>query len=73
MQYSNNVKVGKIKEYDGNLGEIATVNNLYYFTKNDLEQDSKLEVNDLVLFKSKTEEVFPQAYYVKKLTITKTK
>lgn len=73
MQYSDKVKVGKIKEYDGNLGEIATVNNLYYFTKNDLEQDSKLEVNDLVLFKSKTEEVFPQAYYVKKLTITKTK
>ncbi len=73
MQYSDKVKVGKIKEYDGNLGEIVTVDNLYYFTKNDLEQDTNLEVNDLVLFKSKTEEDFPQAYYVKKLTIKQTK
>ena len=73
MQYSNNVKVGKIKEYDGNLGEIDTIDSTYYFTKNDLINSDTVEQNDLVAFKSKTENIFPQAYFIKKLTIKKTK
>ena len=64
-----NYKIGKIKDYDGFMGEIVTENNLYYFTKNDI--DGNIIKNDIVKFQGKTEEIFPQAYYVKKLPYIK--
>ena len=57
-----NYKIGKIKDYDGFMGEIVTENNLYYFTKNDI--DGNIIKNDIVKFQGKTEEIFPQSYYV---------
>ena len=66
-----NYKIGKIKDYDGFMGEIVTENNLYYFTKNDI--DGNIIKNDIVKFQGKTEEIFPQAYYVKKLPYIKEK
>ena len=59
-------KTGKIRDYDGLTGEIVSSDGLYYFTKNDTTD--KINKSDTVKFKGKTEDVFPQAYYVKKLT-----
>lgn len=73
MQSNGEIKVGKVKKYDGHLGEIVTQDSKYYFTTNDICGNSNLLPNDLVLFKSKTEEDFPQAYFVKKIGIRKIK
>lgn len=64
-------KIGKVKKYNGYTGEIITDKNIYYFTKNDIENNENLVENDLVKFKSKTEKTFPQGYYVKKLNFKK--
>jgi alpha-acetolactate decarboxylase len=68
----NNYKIGKIKKFDGNLGEIISMEGIYYFTKKDID-NTNVEKNDLVAFNGKTEETFPQAYNVKKLKIKQTK
>lgn len=68
---SRNYKLGIVKEYDGYIGEIVTEDNLYYFTKNDVNENDSLEKRDLVQFNSKTEEDFPQAYYVNKVYLKK--
>ena len=68
---SRNYKLGIVKEYDGYIGEIVTDDNLYYFTKNDVNENDSLEKRDLLQFNSKTEEDFPQAYYVNKVYLKK--
>ena len=68
---SRNYKLGIVKEYDGYIGEIVTEDNLYYFTKNDVNENDSLEKRDLLQFNSKTEEDFPQAYYVNKVYLKK--
>lgn len=73
MQSNKRYKIGKVSKYDGYIGEIITDNNEYYFNKNDILDDVTVEKNDLVIFNSKTEEIFPQAYHVKKLGIKNTK
>ncbi len=72
MQSKKEYKVGKILKYDGYLGEIVTSDNDYYFTKNDILDNCDLSKDDLVVFDSKSEDTFPQAYYVKKLKIKNT-
>lgn len=72
MQYKNNSKVGKIIRYDGYFGEIATPYETYYFTRNELEklkENINIQKGDLVIFDSKTEKDFPQAYFVKKIEL----
>lgn len=73
MQSNNqkNYKLGIVKEYDGYIGEIVTEDNLYYFTKNDINKSDSLEKKDLVQFNSKCDEEFPQAYYVSKVYLKK--
>ena len=71
MRFKGELKLGKVREYDGHLGEIQTINATYYFTKDDVHKDDKLLPNDLVMFKGKTEDEFPQAYYVKKINLKK--
>lgn len=73
MQYKSKLpfKVGKVRNYDGYIGEIVTDKNIYYFNKNDISGDEKVDNQDYVMFKSKTEEIFPQGYYVKKLNLKK--
>ena len=66
-----NYKIGKIKNYNGFIGEIVTEDNSYYFTKKDL--DGNVDKNDIVKFQGKTENTFPQAYYVKKLSYVNSK
>lgn len=72
MQYNGRYKVGKISKYDGYIGEIITASDEYYFTKDDIVDESDIENNDLVFFNSKSEDVFPQAYYVKKIGMKNT-
>ena len=72
MQSKKEYKVGKILKYDGYLGKIVTSDNDYYFTKNDILDNCDLSKDDLVVFGSKSEDTFPQAYYVKKLKIKNT-
>lgn len=62
MQY----KIGKVKEYDGYVGEIVTEDNLYYFTKNDINDGEVINKSDIVRFDSKCDDSFPQAYYIEK-------
>ena len=73
MSYKSKLpyKVGKVRYYDGYIGEIVTDKNVYYFNKNDISGDEEVKNQDYVIFKSKTEEIFPQGYYVKKLHLTK--
>ncbi len=59
----DNIMVGKVTKYDGSLGEIITEDNIYYFTKNDILEN--ININDIVIFKGKSEDIFPQAYYIK--------
>ena len=59
----DNIMVGKVTKYDGSLGEIITENNIYYFTKSDILEN--ININDIVIFKGKSEDIFPQAYYIK--------
>lgn len=75
MQASNirNYKLGIVKEYDGYIGEIVTEDNLYYFTKNDINRNDSINVKDLVQFNSKCEELFPQAYYINKVYLEEIK
>ena len=72
MQSKKSYKIGKVVKFDGNLGEIFTPTEEYYFTKNDLLEGIPVENDDLVMFNGKTESVFPQAYFVKKLSIKNT-
>ena len=68
MEKNKNIlsKIGKIKNYDGLTGEIASLDGLYYFTRNDTSDE--INKADTVKFNVKTEEIFPQAYYIKKLS-----
>lgn len=70
---SKNYKLGIVKEYNGYIGEIVTENNLYYFTKNDINKKDSLKKEDLVQFNSKCEEFFPQAYYINKVYLKNNK
>lgn len=65
----SNTKIGKIKDFDGYTGTIVSLSGQYYFTRNDIITNTKLENNDMVMFNGKTEDKFPQAYYVKKILI----
>ena len=73
MQYKSKLsfKIGEVRNFDGYIGEIVTDENIYYFNKNDISGDEKVDNQDYVMFKSKTEEIFPQGYYVKKLNSKK--
>ena len=62
----HNSKTGVVKNYDGYLGEIETEEILYYFTKNDILENEIIKNDDIVIFKGKTEDVFPQAYFIRK-------
>ena len=73
MQYSIDTKVGKIMDFDGFLGKITTEDKVFVFSKNEIINDENINNGDLVVFKGKSEKEFPQAYYVKKLTIKQTK
>jgi len=66
-------KYGKINNYDGLTGEIVSEDNIYYFNKNDLLNFEEIKNNDFVRFNSKTEDYFPQAYYITKQLIYKSK
>lgn len=66
-------KIGKVKEYDGYVGEIVTTGDVYYFTNMDILNKDLLNPKDLVVFNGKTEETFPQAYNVKKLNMKRIK
>ena len=68
MKNKDSYKIGKVKKYDEFSGEIVTADEVYYFTKNDIE--GIIGTQDIVKFKGKTENVFPQAYYVKKISYT---
>ena len=72
MINSHEIKYGKIKEYNGFGGEIITKTQngymTYYFSKNELIDETEvLRKHDLVSFKGKTEDILPQAYFVKKI------
>lgn len=67
MQYDLQYKVGKVKKFDGYIGNIVSDDNLYYFTKNDINDDEIINVGDIVKFNSKSSEGFPQAYYINKV------
>ena len=62
-------KIGKVRNYDGITGEIVTDKNTYYFDRNDINKEEEIDNYDYVMFKSKTENTFPQGYYIKKLNI----
>lgn len=65
----NNTKYGKVTKYDGFTGEIVTQYNLYYFTKNDIIENNEITINDMVMFNGKSEDIFPQAYNIKKINV----
>jgi hypothetical protein len=65
----NNTKYGKVTNYDGYTGEIVTEDNLYYFNRNDIVKNNEIIINDIVMFNSKSEDIFPQAYNIKKVEI----
>jgi len=75
MNNNHSIKYGKIREYNGYGGEIITTfdNNeliTYYFTREDLvDTTEELKKDDFVMFKGKTEDVFPQAYYIRKIDL----
>ena len=73
MSYKSKLpyKVGKVRNYDNYIGEIVTDKNIYYFNKNDVNNGEVVNNNDYVMFKSKTEDIFPQGYYIKKLNLKK--
>ena len=66
MEENNTLKYGIIKRYGNCIGEIKADNIIYYFDKNDVNNKEVLKVGDRVVFRSKTVEKFPQAYYIKK-------
>ena len=69
FKISQNVLIGKVRYYNGYIGQIVTYDNIYYFDKNDTITDVKDD--DVVLFKGKEEDIFPQAYYIKSLSLKK--
>lgn len=72
--YENSpIKYGKVCNFDGLIGEIITEDNTYYFTIDNILENQTINNNDLVRFNSKGEEIFPQAYYISKVKIYKSK
>ena len=67
------LKYGKVHNYDGYLGEIITEDTIYYFDKTDVLNNELLENEDWVRFNGKSEDEFPQAYYITKQLIYKSK
>lgn len=66
---SSRLKIGKIKEFNGYSGEIVSLEGVYYFTRRDIVDGMTLQNNDVVIFNGKTEEKFPQAYFIKKANL----
>ena len=78
MENTHSTKYGKIKEYNGYSGEIVTLSSdkliTYYFTRNDLVDPTlELKEDDIVKFKGKAEDVFPQGYFIDKVDSTEKK
>lgn len=71
MQYRSRLpyKVGKVRNFNQYTGEIITDKNIYYFNKNDINDGEVINNYDYVMFKSKCEDIFPQAYYIKKIKL----
>ncbi len=60
-------KIGKIVEFDGYNGRIVTETQEYYFIRDDIEENVRIEKGDIVKFQGKGEDIFPQAYYITKI------
>ncbi len=76
MQYNNEnspVKYGKVYNFDGLVGEIITEDNTYYFTIDNILNNQIINNDDWVRFNSKGENIFPEAYYISKIKIYKSK
>lgn len=76
MQYNNEnspVKYGKVYNFDGLVGEIITEDNTYYFTIDNILDNQIINNDDWVRFNSKGENIFPEAYYISKIKIYKSK
>lgn len=71
MHYKSKLpyKIGKVINFNNYKGEIITNKNVYYFDRNDINEGEVINNFDYVMFKSKTEDTFPQAYYVKKIKL----
>lgn len=71
MQYRSKLpyKIGKVRNFDTYEGEIVTDKNIYYFVRNDINEGEVINNDDYVMFKSKTEDTFPQGYYIKKVKL----
>lgn len=76
MQYNNEnspVKYGKVYNFDGLVGEIITEDNRYYFTIDNILDNQIINNDDWVRFNSKGENIFPEAYYISKIKIYRSK
>lgn len=76
MQYNNEnspVKYGKVYNFDGLVGEIITEDNTYYFTIDNILDNQIINNDDWVRFNSKGENIFPEAYYISKIKIYRSK
>ena len=71
MNNKINFKIGVVKDFDGYSGKIVTPDKIYYFFRSDIIES--IEKDDIVNFQGKTENTFPQAYFVKKYIHRKTK
>ena len=77
MQYNGEeqtaFKYGKVHNFNGLTGEIVSEEHIYYFDKDDILNNELLKNDDLVRFNGKNEDVFPQAYFITKKMINRTK
>ncbi len=57
--------IGIVFEYDGYNGKIATENELYYFIREDTNDD--LKKGDVVKFQSNNNPMYKYAYHISKI------
>ena len=56
--------LGKVRDYDGDLGHIVDEKNEYLFFNKDIENNEKINIGDLVNFRAEIYNNTPRAYFV---------
>ncbi len=64
---SSNIYIGKVREYDSFIGEIVTQDETYLFMSDDIEDDTLLSKDDVVMFRGETIHDKKRAFFIKKL------
>lgn len=71
MDTKETYNIGKIRSYDNYVGEIIAKDGTYMFINDNLSDEEKLNLNDVVMFRGEEVQGTKKAFFVKKLDSSK--